>query len=233
MFSTFEPAGLQAVTAPAGLLDMFTDLEGFLVGFGSWALLITAVMVFIESGVLFPFLPGDSLIFTMGLLHLQLGISIWVLLPVVFVAAFLGDQVGYYLGHRFGRKLFSDDARVLKTEHLAKAEEFFDKYGGRSLVIARFVPIVRTYVPLAAGIAKYRYSKFIRWNAVGAAAWGLGVTTAGALLGSVPFVRGNLEVIIVLIVFVSILPMVFEFLAARRRNRREAEAKTRLDSDGE
>ncbi|MEA5153941.1 DedA family protein [Raineyella sp.] len=199
--------GLHYLSDPASLLHQL----------GPWALVGVAVMVFIESGLLFPFLPGDSLLFTAALLHMALGINIWVLIGVAFVCAFLGDQMGYFLGSRFGRGLFKDDARVLKTEHLHRAEEFFHKYGGRSLVLARFVPVVRTYVPLVAGMVRHPYRHFIGWNALGGFLWVGIMSAAGFFLGGVPLVANHVDLIAIIIVFVSLLPMVFEILRSRSK----------------
>ncbi|MHA7295115.1 DedA family protein [Arthrobacter sp. HLT1-21] len=198
-----------------------TDPAALLQGLGGWALGVVAGMVFIESGVLFPFLPGDSLIFTAGLLHARLGLNLAVLVTVIVVAAIVGDQVGYWLGRRFGRRLFTDDARVLRSRHLASAEGFFARYGGRSLVLARFVPFARTFVPLAAGTAHYPYRKFLLWNVLGAVLWGAGVTIAGSLLGGVPFIAAHVELIALVIVAVSVVPTVIEILRQVRRNRSE------------
>lgn len=118
-------------------------------------------MVFVESGLLFPFLPGDSLLFTGGLLHEALQVPLWLMILVPFIAAVAGDQVGYFLGNRFGRRFFSDDARFLKTSYLNRTEDFFLRYGGRAIVLARFVPIIRTYVPLVAGTARHPYRRFV------------------------------------------------------------------------
>lgn len=198
-------------------LGYLSDPGSLLQQLGPWALLGVAVMVFIESGLLFPFLPGDSLLFTAALLHMALGINIWVLIGVAFVSAFLGDQVGYFLGSRFGRGLFKDDARVLKTEHLNRAEEFFHKYGGRSLVLARFVPVVRTYVPLVAGMVRHPYKHFIGWNALGGFLWVGIMSAAGYFLGGVPVVANHVDLIAIIIVVVSLLPMVFEILRSRSK----------------
>ncbi len=200
----------------------FKDPTSLLIAMGPWVLLGVAIIVFIESGVLFPILPGDSLIFAAGLLHAQLGINMWVMISVILLAAFLGSQVGYFLGRRYGRGLFKDDARILKTEYVEQSEQFFQKYGGRALVIGRFVPFVRTFVPLVAGIARYPYRRFVAYNMLGALIWGAGVTWAGAALGGVPFVHDNLEVIIILIVVASVIPMVVEILLSKRRARRES-----------
>ena len=207
------------------VVGWFSDPTSLLIAMGPWVLLGVAVIVFIESGVLFPVLPGDSLIFSAGLLHSQLGINMWVMIGVILLAAFLGSQVGYFLGKKFGRGLFKDDARFLKTEYVDQAEHFFNKYGGRALVIGRFVPFVRTFVPLVAGIAEYPYRKFVGYNMLGALIWGVGVTWAGAALGGVPFVHENLEVIVILIVFVSVLPMVVEIVLNKRKAKIAAAAK--------
>ncbi len=146
---------LNAILVNASGLDTFInwfkDPESLLVAMGPWVLWGTMLIVLIESGVLFPVLPGESLLFTAGLLHDRLGLHLPTLIIMVVVAAFIGAQIGYFLGAKWGRKLFKPDARVLKTEHLEKAEHYFRDYGGRSLVIGRFIPFVRTFIPLGRG----------------------------------------------------------------------------------
>lgn len=200
------------------IIGWFKDPETLLLALGPWVLVGVAGIVFIESGVLFPVLPGDSLVFSAGLLHDQLGLSLWVLVLTVTLCAVGGSQVGYWIGHTWGRRLFKDDARFLKTEYLVQAENFFERYGGRSLVIGRFVPFVRTFVPIAAGIAEYKYVRFTLWNLLGAVLWGTGLTLLGAALGGVTFIHDNLTLIILIIVFVSLLPMVFEFILHKVRS---------------
>lgn len=201
------------------------DPQAFLVWLGPAVLVGLAVVVFIESGLLFPFLPGDSLLFTAGLLASSgvIGVPVWLVIVVAFIAAAAGDQVGYYLGHRFGRRLFTPNARILKTRHLDEAEAFFTKYGGPALILGRFIPIVRTYVPLAAGTAKYHYRKFITWNLTGAALWTILVTTLGVVLGQIPFVRDHIDILAIIIVIVSVLPIAISALARYMRNRRARE----------
>lgn len=227
---TSLPALLPGPSALPEWLDVaigwFKDPSTLLIGLGPWVLVGVVGIVFVESGVLFPILPGDSLIFAAGLLHEQLGLHLWVLIFSILVAAFLGAQVGYWLGLKYGRRLFKPDARILKIEYLEQAENFFAKYGGRALVIGRFVPIVRTFVPLAAGIAGIPYWRFISYNMLGALIWGVGVTWAGSALGGVQWVHDNLTVIILLIIFVSVLPMVVEYALARRRNKKAQAADT-------
>src|SRR6195952_1478030 len=193
------------------------NVQSLLEAVGPWALVVIAVFVFIESGLLFPFLPGDSLLVTAGLAHQSLGLSVPVIAVVAFLAAAAGDQVGYLLGDRFGARLFKDDARILKTSRLRETEAFFEKDGGRALVLGRFVPVVRTYVPLAARSARYPYRRFLPWNVLGAFLWAVGVTIIGSLLGGVPFVANNLEVILALVVAISVLPIVIEYLRSEER----------------
>lgn len=210
---------MAAVTWWETILEWFHDPESLLLAMGPWVLVGVALIVFIESGVLFPVLPGDSLVFSAGLLHSQLGLSLWVLVATITVCAVAGSQVGYWLGNRFGRRWFKPDARVLKTEYLVQAENFFDRYGGRSLVIGRFVPFVRTFVPIAAGIAGYERKRFTAWNLLGALLWGAGLTLLGAALGGISFIHDNLSAIILVIIAVSLLPMVVEVIIQRRKSR--------------
>jgi membrane-associated protein len=211
---------LAAATGSPSLLDPASLLEGL----GPAALGVIAAMVFVESGVLFPFLPGDSLLFTAGLLHQQLQLTLPVLIGVITAAAIAGDQVGYMLGRKFGRRWFKDDARVLKTAHLTATEDFFRRHGGAAVVLARFVPMVRTFAPLTAGIARYEYKAFTLWNIVGALAWATSVTLLGTWLGHYEIVARNIDVIAVIMVVVSVVPWVTEFLKRRRNNRRAAAA---------
>jgi membrane-associated protein len=180
---------------------------------GPWALLAIAVVIFVESGLLFPFLPGDSLLVSGGLLHERLGLSIAEIAIVGFVAAVAGNV--------FGTRLFKDHARVLTTTRLRDTEAFFDRYGGRAIVLARFIPILRTYVPLAAGAGRYRFRRFLVWNAVGALLWAVGVTILGSLLGGVPFIADNLEVILAAVIIVSVLPLVIDHFRKRAKRKKE------------
>ena len=216
--------------APAAGSPSLLDPAALLGGLGPAALGVIAAMVFIESGVLFPFLPGDSLLFTAGLLHQQLNLALPVLIGVITVAAVAGDQVGYMLGRRFGRRWFKDDARVLKTAHLTTTEDFFRRHGGAAVILARFVPIIRTFAPLTAGTARYNYKAFTLWNIVGAFAWATSVTLLGTWLGHYEIIAKNIDVIAVLMVLVSVVPWAVEYLKHRRKNRRAAVARS-LDSD--
>lgn len=211
---------LAAVMVNASGLDTFInwfkDPESLLVAMGPWVLWGTMLIVLIESGVLFPVLPGESLLFTAGLLHDRLGLHLPTLIIMVVVAAFIGAQIGYFLGAKWGRRFFKPDARILKTEHLEKAERYFRDYGGRSLVIGRFIPFVRTFIPIAAGMARYPYVKFLIFNTLGALVWGAGFILVGSLLGNVPFVHDNLTLILGVIILVSVLPVIIEIIGKKR-----------------
>jgi membrane protein DedA with SNARE-associated domain len=195
------------------------DAGSVLHAFGPSVLAGIAVLIFIESGVLFPFLPGDSLLVTAAITSAALGIAPWQVAVVASIAAVAGDQVGYWIGRRFGRRLFRAGARVLTTARLDEAEAFFTRWGGLSLVLGRFVPVVRTYVPLAAGTADMHYRRFILWNVVGAVGWASGLTVVGVLLGGIPFVAHNIDVLMIVVVIVSILPILIGVVRKRARSR--------------
>lgn len=167
------------------------------------------VIVFIETGLLFPILPGDSLLFTGGLLAAQPNppVSIWVLVPAVVLVAFAGDQCAYWIGRAIGPALFhKEDTRFFKKHYVTQTHEFFEKHGPKTIILARFVPIVRTFMPVLAGVSRMDYRKFVAFDIVGALLWGGGVTVLGYFLGNVAFIRDHVEAIFLLIVFVSILP---------------------------
>jgi membrane-associated protein len=195
------------------------DAGSVLHAFGPSVLAGIAVLIFIESGVLFPFLPGDSLLVTAAITSAALGIAPWQVAVVASIAAVAGDQVGYWIGRRFGRRLFRAGARVLTTARLDEAEAFFTRWGGLSLVLGRFVPVVRTYVPLAAGTADMHYRRFILWNVVGAVGWACGLTVVGVLLGGIPFVAHNIDVLMIVVVIVSILPILIGVVRKRASSR--------------
>lgn len=167
------------------------------------------IIVFIETGLLFPLLPGDSLLFTGGLLAAapHPPVNIWVLLVCVPLVAVLGDQCAYFIGRRVGPALFDkEDSRFFKKRYVTESHAFFEKHGPKTIILARFVPIVRTFTPVLAGVSYMRYPVFLAFDIVGGILWGAGVTLLGYFLGNVPFVKEHLELMILLIVFLSILP---------------------------
>lgn len=203
------------------------DAASVLHAFGPYVLAGIALLIFIESGVLFPFLPGDSLLVTAAIISSALGVTPWQVALVASVAAIAGDQVGYWIGKRFGRRLFKDDARILTTARLDEAEAFFTKWGGLSLVLGRFVPIVRTYVPLAAGTAQMHYRRFLLFNLIGAVSWACGLTAVGVLLGGIPVVAHNIDALMIVIVVVSVLPIVIGALRRRHVARKRTSSVAR------
>ncbi|MGW7256154.1 VTT domain-containing protein [Streptomyces sp. NPDC054834] len=183
-----------------------------------WGLLL---IVFAESGLLIGFfLPGDSLLFTCGLLITtnDLDFPLWAAIALICLAAILGDQAGYMFGRKVGPSLFNrPDSRLFKQENVTKAHEFFEKYGPKSLVLARFVPIVRTFTPIIAGVSGMRYRSFLTFNVIGGVLWGAGVTLLGSWLGKHALVRDHIETFLILIVLISVIPIAIEFLRARSK----------------
>ncbi|MFF7160991.1 DedA family protein [Streptomyces sp. NPDC008086] len=183
------------------------------------------LIVFAESG-LFAFLPGDSLLFTAGLFVAEgnyISQPLWLVCTLIVLAAVIGDQVGYMIGKFLGPKLFNrPNSKLFKQENLDKAHEFMEKYGPKAIVLARFVPIVRTFAPIVAGAGRMRYATFLTYNVIGGIAWGTGVTLAGYWLGQIEFINKNVEAILVLIVFVSLVPIIIEYLRERAKKKRTA-----------
>lgn len=205
-----DPAALAALTD-------WIDPKFLIQTFG---LIGITLIVFMESGVLIGlFFPGDSLLITAGVFAANGDLPIAALLPLVFVAAAAGDSVGYTFGRRAGPALYrKPDSRVFKREHLERATRFYEKHGGMAIVLARFVPIVRTLAPIVAGAARMNYGRFLRFNLVGAFIWGIGVTTLGYALGrAIPDLERYILLVIGIVVGLSLLPPVIEILRARRR----------------
>ncbi|MFC8392426.1 DedA family protein [Streptomyces sp. NPDC057238] len=183
------------------------------------------LIVFAESG-LFAFLPGDSLLFTAGLFVAEgnyISQPLWLVCTLIVLAAVIGDQVGYMIGKFFGPRLFNrPNSKLFKQENLEKAHEFMEKYGPKAIVLARFVPIVRTFAPIVAGAGRMKYRTFFTYNLIGGVAWGCGVTLAGYWLGQIEFIKTNVEPILVLIVLVSVVPIIIEYLRERGKKKRAA-----------
>jgi membrane-associated protein len=202
----------------------FLDPQWLVSTFGLIGIL---AVVFAESGLLIGFFfPGDSLLFTTGLLIADgryLSQPLWLTCLLASLAAIAGDQFGYLFGRRFGPALYRrPDSRLFKQENLTRARNFFARYGARSIVLARFVPIVRTFTPIVAGASHMRYRTFLTYNVIGGTLWACGVTVLGYYLGRVTFVRSHIELILIGIVVVSVVPIGIELLRARRRERRAA-----------
>ncbi len=191
-----------------------------LIGAGLAVLLL---VVFVESGLLVGFfLPGDSLLFTAGLLIATgaVDLPLWLVLLTVPLAAIAGDQVGYLIGRKAGPKVFNrPDSRLFQQEYVDKAYAYFERHGARTIVLARFVPIVRTFAPVIAGVSRMHYRTFVTYNVIGGVLWGVGVTLLGYFLGGIDVIANNVEAIILGIVAVSVVPILIEVLRARRSSR--------------
>ena len=184
---------------------------------GWWSYGLLFGIVFAETGLLMGFfLPGDSFLFTVGVVAGAGQLDIIGINLLLIAAAILGDATGYFIGRRTGPVIFSrPDSKLFRREHLIKTQEFYDKHGGKTIIYARFVPIIRTFAPFIAGVAGMPYSRFVLFNVVGGIGWVVSMTMAGYFLGNVPFVRRHFEKVVIGIVLVSVLPLVFEFWKAR------------------
>ncbi|WP_407695355.1 VTT domain-containing protein [Sinomonas albida] len=200
---------------------------------GPWIVVVICLIIFAETGLLIGFfLPGDSMLFTAGLLVATgaINFNIWLLALLVVVAAIIGNQVGYLVGAKVGPSLFSrPDSRFFKQENVRKAHAFFERHGGQSLILARFVPIIRTFVPVIAGVAGMERRKFFIYNVLGAIPWAAGVTLLGAWLGQYAWVGKNIDLIFIVIVLVSIIPIIVEFVKGWLEKRRAAGAVPAAD----
>ncbi len=194
----------------------WTDMVNY-VGVQNLYVVLFAI-IFCETGlVVMPFLPGDSLIFAIGAVAgREVGINIWAVGPLLVCAALLGDNLNYWLGRRVGPAVFKrEDSRLLNKKHLARAQAFYEKYGSKTIILARFVPIVRTFAPFVAGIGKMNYARFLIFSVIGAIAWVSICLTAGFFLGSRPLFKQHFELVILAIVAISVIPIGVEFLKAR------------------
>ena len=186
--------------------------------YGVWTYLILFAVIFCETGlVVLPFLPGDSLLFLAGVFAGRGSLSLGILLVALIVAAILGDTVNYWVGHFLGHRMLASRRRLIKPEHLAYTHEFFEKYGGKTIILARFVPIVRTVAPFVAGLGEMSYGRFMSYNAVGGTAWVLLCTLAGYGLYRNQFVQDHFFIVELLIIGLSLLPAIWEFWKARSR----------------
>jgi membrane-associated protein len=209
------------------IIDFVLHIDGHLAEiisqYGPWIYAILFLIVFCETGlVVTPFLPGDSLLFAAGALAASTGkMSILVLWGLLTLAAILGDGVNYFIGKRIGKGVFKPGNRILKLDYLHKTEQFYEKHGNKTIILARFVPIVRTFAPFVAGVGNMNYSRFATYNIVGGILWVTLFLFAGWFFGNIPFVKENFEFVTIGIILVSVLPMVLEFVKARRERKSE------------
>lgn len=221
---------MEIINSVAGfLLHVDTNLAQIIQQYGLWVYAILFVIIFCETGlVVTPFLPGDSLLFAAGSFAALGRLDLATMVAVLAAAAILGDTVNYHIGKALGPKVFHyRRSRWFNPEHLSRAHAFYEKYGGKTIVLARFVPIVRTFAPFVAGVGAMTYPRFLLYNAAGGAAWVLICVGAGYTVGNLPFVRAHFEAIVLVIIAISILPMAIEYVAARRRVPVQARRKLR------
>ncbi|MDR2147062.1 MAG: DedA family protein [Tannerella sp.] len=206
------------------ILHVDEHLAELVSNYGTWVYAILFLIIFCETGlVVTPFLPGDSLLFVAGALAAlpSNSLSIWLLILILTVAAILGDSINFEIGKFFGEKLFSNpDSKVFKRSYLEKTHHFYEKHGGKTIILARFVPIVRTFAPFVAGMGKMSYKYFISYNVIGGIFWIAIFLLLGYFVGNIPWIQSNLSVLVIVIIFVSILPAVFEVVKEKMKARK-------------
>ena len=195
------------------ILHIDVHLGAIIASYGVLTYGILFVIIFVETGLVFvPFLPGDSLLFAAGAFAALGSLNLWVVIPLMMLAAVLGDTVNYWIGHFFGHKLVQNPHVPINKEHIEETQRFFDKHGGKTIILARFVPIVRTFAPFVAGIGRMHYGQFISYNAIGGVLWVLLATLAGLFFGNIPFVKENFSLVVLGIVLVSVVPMLLQVI---------------------
>ncbi len=204
------------------LIDIFLHLDVYLADviqtYGTWTYALLFLVIFMETGfVVTPFLPGDSLLFAAGTFAALGAMDIRLLWLLMATAAIGGDTINYWIGHYIGPRAFSGNVRFLKKEHLEKTHAFYEKHGGKTIILARFIPIIRTFAPFVAGVGAMTYSHFIAYNVVGGLLWVTLFLAGGYFFGNIPFVKQNFEFVILGIIFISVLPPILEYLKARLR----------------
>ena len=210
------------------ILHLDAHLNAWAAMMGPWLYVILFAIIFAETGlVVTPFLPGDSLLFAVGALCATEGsvLNIWVMMVLLIIAAVVGDAVNYSIGARIGPRVFhSETSRLLNKNHLLKTQRFYEKHGGKTIIIARFIPIIRTFAPFVAGIGRMGYQRFFSFNVIGALAWVIGFLAAGFVFGNLPIVKKQFHIVIIAIIILSIMPAVIEIIKERRAAARESAA---------
>ena len=200
------------------ILHIGDHLQELVKNYGNWIYAILFAIVFCETGlVVLPFLPGDSMLFAAGTIAAVGDMNIFVLMGLLIVAAILGDFVNFEIGKRFGQKLFSNpNSKIFKQSYLQQTHDYYEKYGGRTIIIARFIPIVRTFAPFVGGMGNMNYAQFARYNIVGAVLWVVSFTTLGYFFGQLPFVKEHFSWIMIAIIVFSVVPMIVEIIRHRK-----------------
>ncbi|MCU0354749.1 MAG: DedA family protein [Cytophagales bacterium] len=202
------------------ILHIDQHLAEIISQYGTLTYAILFLIIFVETGlVVMPFLPGDSLLFAAGALAANPanGLNVWLMMLLLVVAAILGDTVNYHIGDYIGPKVFRRDYRFLKRSYLLKTQAFYEKYGGKTIIFARFIPIIRTFAPFVAGVGTMRYGRFLSYNFIGGLLWVVSFTLLGYFFGTLPIVKKNFTLVIFGIIFVSLLPPVIEYVRSRMK----------------
>jgi membrane-associated protein len=211
------------------ILHMDKYLGQIIQDYGTWTYLLLFFMIFMETGfVITPFLPGDSLLFAAGTFAGLGYLNIGILFVLLAIAAVAGDTVNYWIGHSIGPRAFSGNVRFLKKEYLDRTHAFYEKHGGKTIIIARFIPIIRTFAPFVAGVGEMTYGKFISYNVIGGIAWVALFTFGGYFFGNLPIVKENFSFVILAIIFISVLPAIIEFIRERMRPSQEPQPPVNL-----
>ncbi|OGG12901.1 hypothetical protein A2773_01685 [Candidatus Gottesmanbacteria bacterium RIFCSPHIGHO2_01_FULL_39_10] len=210
------------------ILHLDENLAYIINQFGNWTYVILFLIIFAETGfVVTPFLPGDSLLFVVGTFAGGGYLNIWLIYIGFLAAAILGDTVNYWIGHHLGPRVFSkENSRLFNKAYLEKTKEFYIKHGGKTIILARFVPIIRTFAPFVAGVGKMHYNTFLLYNVIGGVAWVTSLTWAGYFFGGLPIIKNNFEYAVILIIFISLVPVLIEFI---KHKRGEKLSKSQLD----
>lgn len=199
------------------VLHVDVYLNDLIAQYGAWTLGILFVVIFLETGVVVtPFLPGDSLIFAAATFAARGSLDPWAIFILLSIAAVAGDTANYWIGHRIGAKAYTGEIKWIKQEYMERTHRFFEKHGGKTIFLARFVPIVRTFAPFVAGVSRMSYGFFIQWNVIGGITWVAIFTTLGYFFGNIPFVQQNFELVIVAIIVISFVPVLVEAWKARK-----------------
>lgn len=213
-------------------MEIFTFLIDFIIHidahlgsiistYGTLTYLILFLIIFMETGLVFtPFLPGDSLLFAAGAFAALNALNIWVLLLILVAAAILGDTANYWIGHFFGKRIIAHPKIPIDEEHIKETQKFFHKHGGKTIILARFMPFIRTFAPFVAGVSEMRYDQFLSYNVIGAVLWVGIATLAGYFFGNITFVRENFSLVIIGVVLISVVPVAFEILRKRFKKKK-------------
>ncbi|HEY5270048.1 MAG TPA: DedA family protein [Anaerolineales bacterium] len=204
------------------ILHVDTYLNDIITRYGAWTYGLLFFVIFMETGfVVTPFLPGDSLIFAAATFAARGALNPWLMFIFLSIAAVSGDTANYWIGHAVGAKAYTGEVKWIKKEYMDRTHAFFEKHGGKTIFLARFVPIIRTFAPFVAGVSEMSYSHFITWNLVGGVTWVATFTLLGYFFGNIPFVQDNFEVVIIAIVLISFIPAVVEGLKARKEIKKQ------------